>query len=50
MRQVRRADILWAESEVEIYEKLKQRTLQLQKNIPGYVKEIVEQQVTKSDP
>jgi hypothetical protein len=43
MRQVRRADILWMESEVEIYEKLKQRTLELQKNIPGYVKEIVEQ-------
>lgn len=50
MRQIRRADILWVESEVEIYEKLKQRTLQLQKNIPGYVKEIVEQHLkTKSD-
>lgn len=43
MRQIRRADILWSESEVEIYEKLKQRTLQLQKNVPGYVKDIVEQ-------
>lgn len=50
MRQIRRADILWAESEVEIYEKLKQRTLELQKNVPGYVKEIVEQHLkTKSD-
>lgn len=43
MRQIRRADILWMESEVEVYEKLKKRTLQLQKNIPGYVKEIIEQ-------
>ena len=50
MGQIRRADILWVESEVEIYEKLKQRTLQLQKNIPGYVKEIVEQHLkTKLD-
>jgi len=43
MRQIRRADIMWTEKEVEVYEKLKQRTLQLQKNIPGYVKEIVEE-------
>jgi predicted DNA-binding protein len=31
------------ESEVDIYEKLKRQTLELQKNIPGYVKEIIEQ-------
>jgi hypothetical protein len=43
MRQIRRADIMWTENEVAVYEKLKQRTLQLQKNIPGYVKEIVEE-------
>lgn len=47
MRQIRRADIMWTESEVEIYEKLKQRTIQLKKNIPGYVKEIVEQHLKK---
>lgn len=41
MRQARRADILWTEKEVEDYERLKRRTIQLQKNIPGYVKEIV---------
>lgn len=41
MRPVRRADILWSETEVEDYEKLKQRTEKLQKNIPRYVKEIV---------
>ena len=43
MRQVRRADIMWTEAEVETYEKLKQRTIRLQKNVPGYVKEIVKQ-------
>jgi hypothetical protein len=49
MRQIRRADIMWTEAEVEAYEKLKQRTLQLQKNIPGYVKEIVQEHL-KSKP
>ena len=42
MRQIRRADIIWTEEEVTVYERLKQRTIQLQKNIPGFVKEIVE--------
>jgi len=43
MRAARRADILWTGAEVESYEKLKRRTLELQRNIPGYVKEIIEQ-------
>ncbi|MEI7729195.1 MAG: HNH endonuclease [Verrucomicrobiota bacterium] len=43
MREARRADILWTEQEVQSYEELKRRTLQLQKNIPGYVKEIIAQ-------
>lgn len=42
MREARRADILWIGAEVESYDKLKRRTLELQKNIPGYVKEIIE--------
>lgn len=42
MRQVRRADIMWTKNEIEIYEKLKKRTIQLQKKIPSYVKEIIE--------
>jgi hypothetical protein len=41
MRPVRRADILWSEAEVTDYEKLKQQTARLQKNIPSYVKEII---------
>ncbi len=42
MRPIRRTDIMWSGAEIETYEMLKQRTLDLQKNIPGYVKEIVE--------
>ena len=49
MREVRRADILWTGPEVEVYENLKERTLRLQRNIPSYVKEIVEQHL-KSNP
>ena len=41
MRQARRADILWTEQEIEDYERLKRRTIQLQKNIPNYVKEVL---------
>ena len=43
MRPTRRVDILWSEGEVGDYELLKQKTEQLQKNIPGYVKEIVKE-------
>ncbi len=43
MRPIRRADIVWAEEEVETYEKLKRKTNRLQKKIPGYVKEIIAQ-------
>jgi hypothetical protein len=49
MREVRRADILWTGPEIEVYENLKERTLRLQRNIPSYVKEIVEQHL-KSNP
>ena len=41
MRQARRADILWTEQEIQDYERLKCRTIQLQKNIPAYVKEVL---------
>jgi hypothetical protein len=47
MREARRADIRWTGAEVESYERLKKRTLELQKNIPGYVKEIVEQHLSR---
>ncbi|MGD0410990.1 MAG: HNH endonuclease [Verrucomicrobiota bacterium] len=42
MKAVRRADILWSGPEIETYQRLKKRTVELQKNIPAYVKELVE--------
>lgn len=45
MRQARRTDILWTGDEIAVYERLKQRTLELQKDIPAYIKEIVEKHV-----
>lgn len=45
MRQARRADILWTGDEVAIYDRLKKRTEELQKDIPAFIKEIVERHV-----
>lgn len=42
MRQARRADIMWVGEEVSAYERLRQRTLELQKEIPEFIKEIIE--------
>jgi hypothetical protein len=41
MRPLRRTDIMWTGAEVETYERLKKQTQELQKHIPGYVKEII---------
>lgn len=45
MRQARRADIMWTGDEISIYDRLKKRTIELQKDIPGYIKEIIEKHV-----
>ena len=51
MREARRTDLLWTGPEVASYERLKRRTLRLQKNIPGYVKEIIESHLaTQPEP
>lgn len=42
MRQTRRADILWSGAEVSVYDKLRKRTLELQKHLPAYIKELIE--------
>lgn len=42
MREVRRVDIMWSGDEVSVYERLKKRTMELQKDIPKYIKEIIE--------
>lgn len=42
MRQARRVDIMWSGEEVLVYDRLKRRTMELQKDIPRYIKEIIE--------
>lgn len=42
MRQSRRVDILWSGEEVAVYDQLRRKTMELQKDIPKYVKEIIE--------
>ncbi len=42
MRPIRRVDIIWTGEEVSSYEKLKEKTLELQKDIPSFIKELIE--------
>lgn len=42
MRQIRRLDLVWQGAEVDIYEKLKAEAHMLDKEIPLFVKEIIE--------
>lgn len=45
MRNIRRIDILWQDAAVEVYDRLKKKTQELQREIPAYVKEIIENNV-----
>lgn len=45
MRDIRRIDVVWTEGEVEDYERLKRKTIELQQDIPSYVKEIVKKDI-----
>jgi hypothetical protein len=49
LREVRRADILWNEDEVQAYEKLKQAAQTNQFPIPEYVKKIIAKHLTERD-
>ena len=42
MQPVRRVDIMWTGKEVSVYDRLKKRTMELQKDLPKFVKEIIE--------
>ncbi len=42
MQQIRRMDIMWAGKEVAAYDRLRKRTMELQKDPPAFVKEIIE--------
>ena len=41
MRPVRRLDIMWTGDEVEVYDRLKKKTEELQQDMPAYVKKII---------
>ncbi len=45
MRPVRRTDIMWTGEEVSVYDRLRKRTMELQKDIPEFIKEIIEKHV-----
>jgi hypothetical protein len=38
---VRRLDVVWAEHEVEVYERLKRRVDMLDESMPDYVKAVI---------
>jgi hypothetical protein len=49
MRQIRRIDLLWESEGIEIYERLKQKAVSLEKELPELVKEIIEHEVRRND-
>lgn len=48
MRQVRRIDLMWEGEDVEIYERLKQLAVSLEKEIPEFIKEIIEREMRRN--
>lgn len=47
MRQIRRLDLVWQGKEINFYEKLKAEAHLLEKEIPEFVKEILEKEILK---
>lgn len=47
LKRIRRVDIMWTENEVDVYETLKERTEDLQKELPNFIKEIIEKHLEK---
>jgi hypothetical protein len=50
MHQLRRTDIMWVGEEIAIYDALKKITIELQKDIPKYIKEIIEKHLGTTSP
>ncbi|TAN77018.1 MAG: hypothetical protein EPN14_07405 [Gallionella sp.] len=46
-RQIRRLDLVWQGKEIDIYEKLKTEAHLLEKEIPSFVKEILEREILR---
>lgn len=49
MQQVRRIDLMWQGDNIEIYEKLKQQAVRLNKEIPEFIKEIIEREIRQNN-
>lgn len=47
MQEIRRLDIVWKGNETIDYDRLKQRTDELQKDVPSYVKEIIKEYISE---
>ncbi len=47
MKQVRRIDLIWEGEDIEMYEQLKAQAIQFEKEIPQFVKEIIENALNK---
>jgi len=45
MKQVRRIDLMWQGKDTEIYERLKQQTVDLGRDIPEFIKELIEREI-----
>ncbi|MEH2301995.1 MAG: HNH endonuclease [Nostoc sp.] len=45
MQEVRKIDLMWQGDNIEIYEKLKQQAVRLNKEIPEFIKEIIEREI-----
>jgi len=50
MRQIRRVDLLWEGEEIAVYEKLKAQAINLDQEIPSFVKRIIEQVLERHKP
>lgn len=48
MRQVRRIDIIWQGDDIDTYERLKQQAAKLDKEIPEFIKEIIEREIRRN--
>lgn len=49
MQQIRRIDLIWRGDDVGVYEKLKNQAAGLNKEIPEFVKEVLEREMNQSD-
>lgn len=49
MRQIRRVDLVWQGDEIATYDKLKAQSIKLQKEIPEFVKQIIESELSRKN-